>query len=205
MINTLISRYRLTISKILLLLIIALLFLSATDISRTTFLYNFCNAFGFFLLLIGVIGRVWSSLYIEGNKTNNLITEGIYALTRNPLYFFSFLLLSGYCFIIKSMIITGISLLIWILIYPKTIKHEEEKLLKIHKDDFLEYYNKTPKIIPKFSLFKKSEKDHKINISINNVERVLVESFGFLLFFEIIRFIDYLHHANILPTFFIIY
>ena len=40
------------------------------------------------------------------------------------------------------------ALLIWILIYPRTIKHEEEKLLKIHKDEYLNYYNRTPKIIP---------------------------------------------------------
>ena len=205
MINTLISRYRLSISKTLLLLIIILLLLSNTNISRATPLYNFCNSFGFFLVLAGVLGRVWSSLYIEGNKTNNLITKGIYALTRNPLYFFSFLLLSGYCLVIKSIIIAGISALIWILIYPKTIKHEEEKLLKIHKDDYLEYYKGTPKIIPKLSLFNKAEKKHRIDISINNIERVLVESFGFLLFFEIIRILSYMHYSGVLPTLFSIY
>ena len=160
---------------------------------------------GFILVLIGDFGRIWSSLYIEGNKTNNLITGGIYALSRNPLYFFSFLLLLGYCFVIKSIIVAGMALLIWILIYPRTIKHEEEKLLKIHKNEYLNYYNKTPKIIPNFFLFKKSKKDHKIDITINNVERVLVESFGFILFFEIIRFLNYLHYSNILPSFFIIY
>ena len=82
---------------------------------------------------------------------------------------------------------------------------KEEKLLKIHKDAYLEYYNKTPKFVPKLSLFRKSEKDYRIDISINNIERVLVESFGFLLFLEIIKFIDYLHYSNILPSFFIIY
>ena len=58
------------------------------------------------------------------------------------------LVLLGYCFVIKSIIIVGMALLIWILIYPRTIKHEEKKLLKIHKDEYLNYYNRTPKIIP---------------------------------------------------------
>ena len=203
--NHIFAKYRLLLSKILLLAIIVILIIAENDINPDSPLYNIFELVGFILVLIGVFGRIWSSLYIEGNKTNNLITEGIYALSRNPLYFFSFLLLLGYCFVIKSMIIVGMALFIWILIYPRTIKHEEEKLLKIHKDEYSNYYNRTPKIIPNFFLFKKTTKGSKIDITINNVERVLVESFGFILFFEIIRFLNYLHYSNILPSFFIIH
>jgi len=202
--NRIFAKYRLLLSKILLLIIIIILIISENNIDPDSLLYNNLELTGFILLLIGVFGRIWSSLYIEGNKTNTLITDGIYALSRNPLYFFSFLLLLGYCFVIKSIVVVGLSLLIWILIYPKTIKHEEEKLLKIHGDKYLEYYNKTPKIIPNFFLFKKHDTKYKIDITINNVERVLVESFGFILFFEIIRFLNYLHYSNLLPSFIII-
>ena len=202
--NHIFAKYRLLLSKTLLLAIIVILIIAENDINPDSPLYNIFELVGFILVLIGVFGRIWSSLYIEGNKTNNLITEGIYALSRNPLYFFSFLLLLGYCFVIKSIIIVAMALLIWILIYPRTIKYEEEKLLKIHKDEYINYYNRTPKIIPNFFLFKKSEKGSKIDIAINNVERVLVESFGFILFFEIIRFLNYLHYSNIFPSFFII-
>ena len=202
--NHIFAKYRLLLSKTLLLAIIVILIIAENDINPDSPLYNIFELVGFILVLIGVFGRIWSSLYIEGNKTGNLIMKGIYALSRNPLYFFSFLLLLGYCFMIKSIIIVCMALLIWILIYPRTIKHEEEKLLKIHKDEYLDYYNRTPKIIPNFLLFKKSEKGSKIDITINNVERVLVESFGFILFFEIIRFLNYLHYSNIFPSFFII-
>jgi len=203
--NHIFAKYRLLLSKILLLAIIVLLIISENDINPNSHLYNVFELTGFILVLIGVFGRIWSSLYIEGNKTSNLIIKGIYALSRNPLYFFSFLLLLGYCFVIKSIIIVCMALLVWILIYPGTIKHEEEKLLKIHKDEYLDYYNRTPKIIPNFFLFKKSEKGSKIDVTINNVERVLVESFGFILFFEIISFLNYLHYSNILPSLFIIH
>ena len=179
--NHIFAKYRLFLSKLLLLTIIVILIISENSINPDSLLYNNLELLGFLLLLIGVFGRIWSSLYLEGNKTNNLTTKGIYALSRNPLYFFSFLLLLSYCFVIKSLVIVGLSLLIWILIYPKTIKHEEEKLLKIHGDKYLEYYNKTPKIIPNFLLFKKNDKGNKIDITINNIERVLVESFGFIL------------------------
>ena len=89
--NRIFAKYRLFLSKLLLLSIIAILIISENNINPDSLLYNNHELMGFILLLIGVFGRIWSSLYIEGNKTNNLITSGIYALSRNPLYFFSFL------------------------------------------------------------------------------------------------------------------
>ncbi len=40
---------------------------------------------GFFIMMIGMFFRAWSSGYI--NKDIELATEGPYSLTRNPLYF----------------------------------------------------------------------------------------------------------------------
>ena len=42
---------------------------------------------GFILVVFGSFGRIWASLYIEGNKTKNLITAGPFSMVRNPLYF----------------------------------------------------------------------------------------------------------------------
>ena len=46
------------------------------------------SVIGFILLIFGCFGRIWASLYIEGNKTKNLITNGPFMMVRNPLYFF---------------------------------------------------------------------------------------------------------------------
>jgi protein-S-isoprenylcysteine O-methyltransferase Ste14 len=48
---------------------------------------------GFFLMMVGMFFRAWSSGYI--NKDKELATEGPYSLTRNPLYFGSLILGSG--------------------------------------------------------------------------------------------------------------
>ena len=45
-------------------------------------------------------------------------------------------------------------MILLLIIYPKTIKHEEDKLLKIHGQSYSDYILRTPKLIPNFLLFK---------------------------------------------------
>ena len=203
--NHFFSKYRLLLSKCLLFSIILILIISKNNFDNNSIPFVILEFSGFFLVIVGVLGRIWSSLYIEGNKTNSLVTNGIYSICRNPLYFFSFLLLLGYCLLIKSFIVSFMAMLMLIIVYPRTIKYEEEKLLKIHGDDYLNYFNNTPKFIPNLFLFKKTEKSYKIKIDINKIENVLIESLGFILFFEIIRLLNYLHNTNILPSIINIY
>ena len=203
--NHFFSKYRLLLSKCLLFSIILILIISKNNFDNNSIPFVILEFSGFFLVIVGVFGRIWSSLYIEGNKTNSLVTNGIYSICRNPLYFFSFLLLLGYCLLIKSFIVSFMAMLMLIIVYPRTIKYEEEKLLKIHGDDYLNYFNNTPKFIPNLFLFKKTEKSYKIKIDINKIENVLIESLGFILFFEIIRLLNYLHNTNILPSIINIY
>ena len=200
------AKYRLLFSKLLLLSIIIVLLISENNnVDKNSTLHFALEFFGFAFLLSGVIGRIWSSLYIEGKKTNILVTDGIYSVCRNPLYFFSFILLIGFFLLIKSIIISVVSMMLLLIIYPKTIKHEEDKLLKIHGQVYSDYILKTPKLIPNFLLFKRSSSNKLINVNIKKVENVLVESFGFILFFELIRLVDYFHEINILPTLFTIF
>ncbi|MBN2345858.1 MAG: isoprenylcysteine carboxylmethyltransferase family protein [Candidatus Aminicenantes bacterium] len=48
---------------------------------------------GFFIMMIGMFFRGWSSGYID--KDRELATQGPYSLTRNPLYFGNLLLAAG--------------------------------------------------------------------------------------------------------------
>ena len=193
---------RLKISKTILSFIIIILCISVNKFERDSFLYDFLESIGFIFVLIGIFGRIWSSLYIEGSKTKKLITQGSYSIMRNPLYFFSFLILLGFCFTIKSIFVTIILLLVWVLVYRNTIAVEEKNLLDIHKNEYMRYRSNTPRILPKLSLYKKSEKMSTLNINIRGIERVLVESLGFLLVFEIIKTIEHLHFNDILPILF---
>ena len=161
------------------------------------------DSIGFSLIVLGGFGRVWSSLYIEGYKTKRLIVDGPYALMRNPLYFFSLFMLIGYCCAIKSIIIFAVIFPFYLLLYIPTILNEEKVLLNKHDDNYLNYYNKTPRFFPKFSNYSKG--DNQLTINLKNINRVLVEVIGFIFFYGMIKLLEYLHHHNYISTYFHLY
>src|SRR5690606_40050349 len=47
------------------------------------------------LIVVCVIGRTWSSIYIAGHKVQTLVMDGPYSISRNPLYVFSIIGAAG--------------------------------------------------------------------------------------------------------------
>ena len=72
--NHFFSKYRLLLSKCLLFSIILILIISKNNFDNNSIPFVILEFSGFFLVIVGVLGRIWSSLYIEGNKTNLLVT-----------------------------------------------------------------------------------------------------------------------------------
>ena len=50
---------------------------------------------GLGLILVGIIGRMWCTLYIGGRKSAEIVETGPYSATRNPLYVFSSIAAAG--------------------------------------------------------------------------------------------------------------
>src|SRR5262245_14008421 len=59
------------------------------------YLYLLIAGVGLVLILLGILGRTWCTLYIGGLKKRELVTAGPYSLVRNPLYVFSALGAAG--------------------------------------------------------------------------------------------------------------
>jgi protein-S-isoprenylcysteine O-methyltransferase Ste14 len=51
---------------------------------------------GIVFIVICILGRTWTSLYIGGRKIEQLVMIGPYSITRNPLYFFSVIGAAGF-------------------------------------------------------------------------------------------------------------
>ena len=148
------------------------------------------SVIGFILLIFGCFGRIWASLYIEGNKTKNLITNGPFMMVRNPLYFFSLIILIGFCFALKSLFLPIGLILIFIVFHVPTIANEERKLRDIHGELFDDYVRSTPRLIPNIFKYKKPITSDRVNIKIKRINGVLLEVIGYIFTYT---FIDLLY------------
>ena len=199
------AKYRLALSKVLLVAFIIILVISEHGSISSQGTSIFLNMIGFFLVLIGGFGRLWSSLYIEGNKNKKLICEGPYSMMRNPLYVFSFILLLGYCCAIQSIFIVGIFLFIFIIIYTPTIYNEEKILLSRHSNIYSDYFKGTPRFFPKIKNYKSSTVEGAVEINMKKIEIVMIEIAGFILFFWLIKLLDTFHHLKYIETYITLY
>jgi protein-S-isoprenylcysteine O-methyltransferase Ste14 len=147
---------------------------------------------GFVLVVFGSFGRIWSSLYIEGHKTKNLITAGPFSMVRNPLYFFSLIMLLGFSLALKSIYLPLSLLLIFVIFHIPTIANEEKKLQNIHGEKFEDYVRSTPRLIPNIFKYKKPEIGEKVSVKISRINGVLIEIMGYLFIYTVIDIIYFI-------------
>ena len=103
---------------------------------------------GFFLVAAGVLGRILCTLYIGGRKNRELCQTGIYAMCRNPLYFFSFLGLTGICLAAQNLTLTLTATSLFLILYRAVIVSEEKTLLRLFPKDFPNYQQSVPRFWP---------------------------------------------------------
>jgi protein-S-isoprenylcysteine O-methyltransferase Ste14 len=102
------------------------------------------------LALVGVatIGRLWCALYISGRKDTELITVGPYSVTRNPLYFFSFLGFAGVGLATETVTLAIAMTIFFALVYPVIIRREEMFLRQQFGERFDDYCARVPRFFP---------------------------------------------------------
>jgi len=196
------ARYRILVSKIFGISIV-LIFLLSENIwahkSYAGWLSMILQSIGLILVTICVLGRLWAALYLCGNKTFTLVTQGPYSVVRNPLYFFSFLGVVGIGLTAGS--ITGLLLIIFMFLfnYLPTILDEEKTLEKFHNENLAEYMAKVPRLIPNFSLLSEPE---FYEIQPYFFRKTIFDVMWFFWVYLILVIIQGLHMFNILPAFF---
>jgi protein-S-isoprenylcysteine O-methyltransferase Ste14 len=109
---------------------------------------------GTLFIAFGVIGRVWSIVYVGGKKNSELVTEGPYSVTRNPLYLFSLAAILGICLVFGSLLAAAIFTLLAYLVFRYAAKQEVLDLSHLFGEKYAEYARRTPLFWPDFSLFR---------------------------------------------------
>jgi protein-S-isoprenylcysteine O-methyltransferase Ste14 len=102
--------------------------------------------FGVLISFMGACLRYWASGYLR--KDNKLTVSGPYQLTRNPLYFGTFLMGVGSCLLTQSLALTSFCIFVFGGIYHFVILGEEQKLRKLFGKDYETYTSLVPRFFP---------------------------------------------------------
>ena len=82
-------------------------------------------------------------------KNDVLARQGPYTLTRNPLYFGSFLLALGFSVMSGSPVATALLLIPSAVIYPRVIRDEERYLSELFGQEFEDFRREVPAFFPR--------------------------------------------------------
>jgi len=192
-----IANLRVLLFRIFGFLVVAVILLTGQTIDPNSIADDLFEIFGLFFLMVCSFGRLWALLYISGNKRRELITDGPYSITRNPLYVFSLIGSVGIGLVSENVLVLVLVMLFYLVYYPFTILAEEEKLTAKFGQPYSEYKNRTPRFFPKFSLYQSPDVyEVKANVFVQN----FMKGMWFLGIFILLHFIEMLQESGVLPV-----
>lgn len=154
---------------------------------------------GIALISICVLGRTWCTLYIGGRKNAELVQDGPYSITRNPLYVFSIIGAIGVGAQAGGFTVAlACGFLTW-LIFLRMAQVEESAMLNSFGDEYRRYMDRVPRLLPKLSLYysRKSLVVYPRQIAITFFDATI-----FFLAVPLMELFDHLHDSGVLPTLF---
>ncbi len=101
---------------------------------------------GLFIYLFGMIFTIIAGIRLDTTPIDRPATEGLYRISRNPLYLGSFLIYIGISIACASWLFLLLTM-IWIILYDILIAPEERWCLQKYGDAYREYMDRTPKWI----------------------------------------------------------
>lgn len=196
-IRLLMTRKRILISRIFGFALFILILISNNCWAKNSFMDAFLESFGFALVCVGMLGRIWVSMYVSGYKYSALITDGPYSVVRNPLYVFSFLGAAGIGMSSESLLVTALICLGFIAYYPSVIMEEEKQLAARYGADFLKYTSETPRLIPDFLLYREPV---SYTVSVKQYQKSFLDAAMFAVIYMFLQLLERLHESGILPA-----
>jgi protein-S-isoprenylcysteine O-methyltransferase Ste14 len=190
-------RKRIVISRIFLVITFLIYMFTTHSWSSDAIIGIIFEFSGLILIVIGTYGRIWSFVYICGRKTNELVTQGPYSVTRNPLYLFSFIGAAGLGLASENVAVLAVVLFAFLFFYPFVIRHEESELERVHGEDFRRYAATVPRFIPRTLSIKEPE---IYEIYSRKFRSVFFDAMWFFWFYIIFQIVEKLQQSGIIPV-----
>jgi protein-S-isoprenylcysteine O-methyltransferase Ste14 len=173
----------------------------AASIQPSSPFHEFVEWFGVALMLVCVFGRTWSSLYIGGRKGAEIVREGPYALSRNPLYLFSIIGAAGAAAQSGSVTLMVLSAALTWLVFRLVVVREEEFLLARHGAVYQAYLADVPRFFPRLFAFPNVAER---SVAPHIVMRTVLDSMVFFVAIPVFELIEWLQGAHVLPVYLVL-
>jgi protein-S-isoprenylcysteine O-methyltransferase Ste14 len=152
---------------------------------------------GIVLIVVCIIGRTWSSLYISGRKIREVVDLGPYSITRNPLYLFSIVGAAGAGAQLGSVTVAAICAVIaWCVFYVVTLR-EEAVLMEIHGAEYADFVARIPRFIPNPRIWRDAA---TLTITPPRVVQTFADAMVFLLAVPVAETFEWLQEIGVLPV-----
>lgn len=182
--------------------LVCLLFLLVTQsrwLAAAPRLHGFLQQLGLLLVVLCILGRTWSALYIGGYKKRELITAGPYSLVRNPLYAFTIIGTAGIGLMAGSLVCALLFAAFATAVFSYVTRAEEVFLANVFGQEFHAYMARVPRFWPRFSAWRDVD---ELAVRPRPVLRTFLEACLFLVALPLIEARDLLQASGWLPLLF---
>jgi protein-S-isoprenylcysteine O-methyltransferase Ste14 len=162
-------------------------------------LHEFLEAAGLSLIGVCVLGRLWATLYIGGRKNAEIVVQGPYSLTRNPLYVFSAIGAAGVGAQTGSMVVALAFGVVTALAFQVVIRREETFLREEFGPAFEAYCRRVPRFVPRLTGF---ESGGMLTVDPARLYATLLDGLVFFAAIPAFEAIEWLQGAGIIPVLF---
>lgn len=178
------------------LLLVALLFSDSLWPSGS-FVHESSEMLGYALIFLCIAGRSWCSLYIGGRKKTQLVEDGPYSVSRNPLYLFSVLGGIGIGLQAGSFSAGLVCGLFVFVIFNTVIQREENFLISRFPEVFTAYAARVPRWGPRFSCWRSRE---ELLVRPRFVLVTFRDALGFLAAIPVLELVEWAQVSGWLPV-----
>ncbi len=189
---------RMVLAVLVVVLFAALLF-GQSSFAPETPVHESIEMFGVLLIFLGIVGRLWSTLYIGGRKSAEVVTGGPYSITRNPLYVFSTVAAAG----VGAQIGSFSGMILFALLcagaFHIVILREERYLKEVLGAPYKAYLARVPRFFPKLSLYQEGDTG---SFKPRLLLTTLLDGLVFLVALPVFETIDGAQQSGILPVLF---
>lgn len=175
------------------------LIFSRPTLDDSSFLHETFELTGLLLIIGCILGRLWSILYVGSRKNEELVINGPYSITRNPLYVFSTIGAFGIGLMFGSIIVSLILGLTCYIVFRFTAQKEADFLSSKFTNQYELYAARVPLIWPNFKVY---QDETDVSFSPMALKRTFFDSLYFLALFPAIEGVEYLHETGVITAYF---